>query len=398
MGLALGSALIHYMLNLFGPPLIEEFGWQKSEFALVSSLSLFTLVFIPFLGRFVDRVGARLAGVIGYTIVPLCFLAFSFMSGNIYEFYAITMVKNIFGVLTTSLVFCRIVVERFDTARGMALAIVMSGPPLIGAIAVPIFGEIIESEGWRTGYRAMALVSAVGGFAAIALVGFRKGDGKGKPAPVRKKSPPLTRQQFMAIVRQPVFALLVGGMFLVNFPQVIVSSQMKLVLFESGASNSFATWLVSLYAISVIIGRFASGFALDRIPAHIVATFTLGMPAFGLIALATPYDASWVLFGAIALTGLAQGAEGDIGAILTSRKFDIQHYSFVYSFLIASIGAASAVGSVVLSLMLRQTDSYNGFLVLGGIVTVLGVVLFYLIGRYGKSSHESAPEPAPQSA
>ena len=391
LGLALGSALNHYMLNLFGPPLIAEFGWTKAQFALVSSLSLVTLVFVPFAGRFVDHFGARTAATVGFAVVPLSYLVFSFMSGNILEFYAITAVSHIFGVLTTSLVFCRVVVERFDAARGMALSVAMSCPPLIGAIAVPIVGEVVDHEGWRAGYRVLAAMSAAGGVAAIVLIGLRKPvqrDAAESPAKPQKAS--LSRQDMLAILRQPTFLLLIGGMFLVNAPQVIVSSQMKLVLYESGATSTFATWLVSLYAISVIIGRFISGYALDRVPPHVVAVVSLGLPAMGLFALASPFDMSWVLIGAIALTGLAQGAEGDIGAIITSRKFDMRHYSFVYSFVIAAIGGAAAVGSVILSAMLHRTDSYDGFLVFSGLVTLLGVACFWFIGGRGCTR---LPEP-----
>jgi MFS family permease len=169
------------------------------------------------------------------------------------------------------------------------------------------------------------------------------------------------------------------------------------VLYESGAASTFATWLVSLYAVTVIIGRFISGYALDRIEPHIVAVVTLGLPAIGLFALASPFDASWVLIGAITLTGLAQGAEGDIGAILTSRKFDLAHYSFIYSFIIAAMGAAAAVGSLVLSYLLHRTDSYNEFLVLAGIATLFGVVCFYFIGRHGRSGLSERRQPAPPS-
>jgi MFS family permease len=390
--------MLHYVLSLFGPPLIAEFGWERSEFALVSSLSVMTLFVAPFAGRFVDRVGARTAGIVGFTVVPLCYLAFSFMTGNIFELYAITLVKNVFGILTTSIVFCRVVVERFDTARGMALSVAMTGPPLIGAIATPIIGEIIDSEGWRAGYRTLAALSAVGGLLALTLIGFRKRvPGGREAAPLRRKAPRLTRGDILAIVRRPTFMLLVGGMFLVNIPQVIVSSQLKLVLLDNGAVSDFATWLVSLYAISVIIGRFACGYALDRIEPQRVAVVTLGLPALGLFAMATPFDASWVLFGAVLLMGLAQGAEGDVGAVLTSRRFEMEHYSFIYSFLIAAMGAAASVGSIVLSLTLHRTDSYDGFLIVSAVATLLGVLCFCFIGGSASGQREPAA-PAPQSA
>lgn len=387
------------MLNLFGPPLIEEFGWSKAQFALVSSLSLVSLFLIPFAGRFVDRFGARTAAMVGFTVVPLCLFSFSLMSGNILEFYAIMLVKNVIGVLTTSLVFCRVVVERFNLARGMALSIAMSGAPLIGAIAVPIVGEIVDTEGWRAGYRTLAMMSAIGGLAAVVLIGLRKkAPPSDEPEQPQAEHVALTRKEFLVIARQPVFGLLIGGMFLCNVPQVIVSSQLKLVLYESGAASSFATWLISLYAVSVVVGRFISGYALDRIAAHVVAVFALGLPAIGLVALASPFDASWVLMGAIALVGLAQGAEGDVGAMLTSHKFDLRHYSFIYSFLIASMGAASAVGSLVLSYTLHRTDSFDPFLIFAAVATVLGAICFYLIGRFGGPARVESRMPEPHSA
>jgi MFS family permease len=389
MGLALGSALNHYMTNLFGPPLIDEFGWARSQFALVGSISLLTIPFVPLAGRFVDRFGARVAALVGFTIVPLTFFAYSLMTGSIFQFFGITIVQHTFGILTTSLVFCRVVVERFDFARGMALSIVMSGAPLMGAIAVPLVGEVVDSEGWRAGYRTLAAISAIGGFTAIALMGRQRRKTAKDEAP---EAPPkkLTRAEFGAIVRKPAFLLLIGGMFLCNFPQVIVSSQLKLVLMDSGAASRLATYIVSLYAIGVVVGRFISGLALDRVPAHIVAIFALGLPAVGFMVLASPASAGWLLAGAVLLVGLAQGAEGDVGAYITSRKFDMKHYSFVYSFLIVSMGAAASLGSLLLSATLHTTGTFDLFLVISAIVTIAGAICFYLTGRFAKAAEPDA--------
>lgn len=395
LGLALGSALNHYMTNLFGPPLIEEFGWEKSQFALIGSIGLLMIPFVPVAGRFVDRFGARIAALVGFTVVPLTFFAYSFMTGSILQFFAITIVQHIFGILTTSLVFCRIVVERFDLARGMALSICMSGAPLMGAIAVPLVGEVVDAEGWRAGYRLLAVISAAGGFTAIALMGRQKRKAADAHEAGATKPPKLSRAEFGAIARNPAFLLLIGGMFLCNFPQVIVSSQLKLVLMENGAASRLATFIISLYAIGVVIGRFVSGIALDRVPAHIVAIFALGLPAVGFIVLASPATAGWMLAGAVLLVGLAQGAEGDIGAYITSRRFDMRHYSFIYSFLIVSMGFAASLGALLLSATLATTGTFDLFLAVSAIVTIAGALCFYLTGRFGTAQE---PEAAPAAA
>lgn len=397
LGLALGAALNHYMTNLFAPALLAEFGWDKSQFALVGTLGLATMVVVPFAGRFTDRYGARIAASIGFLVVPLAFLAFSLMRGNIYEFFAITIVLHVFGVLTTTLVFSRVVVERFDLARGMALSTLMSGAPLVGAVVVPLVGEVIESHGWRAGYQVLAAVSAIGGIVAVTLVGRRRRDNQ-EPSATARPGPAIriTRGEFLGMVRHPAFILIIAGMFFCNFPQVLVSSQLKLVLMESGAPGQFATYLVSLYAVGVVVGRFISGLALDRISPQTVAITALGLPAIGFLILASPLNDAWLLAGAVLLVGLAQGAEGDIGAYLTSRTFDMRHFSLIYSFLIASMGLANAVGSIALSMTLGATERFDLFLLLAAGLTIVGALCFFMTGRGGSPSQPALePETAP---
>ena len=396
LGIALGSALNHYMTNLFAPPLLAEFGWEKSQFALVGTLGLITMVFVPFAGRFTDRYGARTAAAVGFVALPFCFFAYSLMTGPIWQFFALSLVQHIFGVLTTTLVFSRVVVERFDLARGMALSLLMTGAPLAGAVLTPLIGQYIDEEGWRAGYRLMAGMSLVGGIVAVSLVGRRSA----AAASHARQPHGISRADLISLLKHPSFLLIVAGMFFCNFPQIIVSSQLKLVLIENGAPGTLATWIVSLYAAGVIVGRFVSGIALDKVSPQLVAIVALGLPAVGFIAIASPFNAAWVLAGSVLLIGLAQGAEGDVGAYLTSRTFDLRHFSFIYSFLIASMGIAMAVGSVVLSYTLHTTDRFDLFLILAAVLTIVGAACFFLTGRGGRGSPEaaattSAPAPEP---
>lgn len=265
----------------------------------------------------------------------------------------------------------------------------MSGPPLASVLAVPFIGEIKDAQGWRAGYQALALLSAAGGFGAVFLIGRNKaagssGDVHEAAPPARAQVNRMTMKEFLGLMRHPAFLLLVGSMFLVNVPQVLVASQLKFVLFDSGATSLFATLAVSLYAISVVVGRFVCGYGLDRTTAHVVAGCVLGLPALGFLILLSPLEATWLLVIAVSVVGLVQGVEGDVRAHLTSRKFSIKHYRFIYSFLIASMGVSSAIGALVLRLTLHLTDSFAFFLVLCGVATLFGALCFYLTGRYGK--------------
>lgn len=67
------------------------------------------------------------------------------------------------------MVFCRVIVEQFDSARGMALSLVMIAPPLAGAIAAPTLVAVIDDHGWRAGYPTLA--AALGDFALAPWLG-----------------------------------------------------------------------------------------------------------------------------------------------------------------------------------------------------------------------------------
>ena len=400
LGIAFGAALNHYMTNLFGPALIAEFGWSKADFALVGVMPLATMLVIPFQGRFTDRVGVRVAASVGVVVLPISFIALSMMSGSIIHFFVIMFLQALVGMLVGTLTYTRVVVEKFDAARGMALSLGMTMAPLAGATMTPIMGAIIDEYGWRTGYQVMALLTGLGGVIALLLVGRTPPSaryGTSEALEQGAAGPPRSAiVDLKILIRKPTFLLLVAGMFFCNFPQVLVGSQLKLVVMESGALGTLATWIVSLYASGVIVGRFLCGLALDKISAHIVAIVALGLPALGFMALASPYDAPWILGGSILLVGLAQGAEGDIGAYLVSRNFDLGLYSFVFSFISCAMFLASATGSVVLSRTLAWTDSFDTFLGIAALLTVLGAIAFFLTGRVRPAHpemHEVAVAP-----
>jgi MFS family permease len=388
IGLALGAALGHYTMSLFGPALIADFGWTKAQFALIGSLPLMTLGLAPFAGRFVDRFGTRAAAIVGFSALPLGFLAFSMMTGNIIQFFAIWLVQHVFAILTTSMVFCRVVAERFDRSRGLALSLVMTAPPLAGAITAPLMGAFIGEHGWRAGYVAMAAVTAAGGLVAIVMMG-RSSRRKTAAPPAELR---LSRQELGQLLRNPTLLLIVGGMFLVNIPQVVASSQLKLIVMDRGVASETATWMISLYALGVIIGRFFSGLALDRVQPHLVAIAALGLPAIGYFIFASPLTSMPILAAAIMVIALAQGAESDIGAYLISRRFDMKNFSLLLSLLTAMIGLGSAVGSLILSVSHQFAGGDVPFLIVSAIATLLGAILFALTG--GRKLRGRSPDPA----
>lgn len=384
LGMASGLAFAHYVMSLFAPPIIAEFGWSKAQYALIGASPLVTMFFLPMAGRVTDRIGTRLAAAIGFTALPASYLALSFMTGSFKVYFILIIFKTIFGTLTTTMVFARVIVERFDRGRGLALSIAMTGPPLAGALMVPFIAEIIADHGWRDAFRVLALFAVVSGVVTILLMG------KHDEAHSRHlHRPKLLGTELRAMFRSRLFLVLLGGMMLVNIPQSLTASQLLLVVLENGVSGQVATGIVALYAAGVAIGRICSGLALDRFAAHKVALVFLGLPAIGLSLIASSLDAPWILTSAVMLIGLAQGGEGDIGAYIVSRKFPLRHYSMITGFLATTLALGAAAGALILSLSLGQAGNYNIFLIFSAGMTLIGATLFFMTGHYSSISDNS---------
>ena len=82
VGMGFGYILYLYLQSLFAPHLLREFGWSKSQFALITSTTLISLITLPIYGRLTDRYGAKRIGAIGILSYPLIFLAFAFFRGE----------------------------------------------------------------------------------------------------------------------------------------------------------------------------------------------------------------------------------------------------------------------------------------------------------------------------
>ncbi len=383
MGVSTGITLNFFSLSIFGPALIKDLHWTKAQFALIGSLSLFSIFVTPIVGTLVDRFGTRRAATAGFIGVPLGFVALSMMNGSITQFLGINLAMNSIGLLTSGIVFCRALVERFDKARGISLALMMSAAPLSGAILPFIIAPIIAEHGWRTAYLCLALISAVGGVLAVWLVG---------PAPQTVSDPALptsasgesTFRRLRAVARSPVFWLMLAGMFMVNMPRSFTISQLKIAVLDYGFADTIGTRVVSFYAVGTICGRCLSGLALDRVPTHLVALVTMLVPAVGYMFFVFPVQDTVVLMAAVFAMGIAFGAEFDIGAFMISRNFPVTDFSKLYAALDVALGAGSAVGALLMSMLLKDTASYRGFMVIASFATVIGAVLLALTGRYRK--------------
>lgn len=392
IGMGSGMSLVGVITSTIVPSLIADVGWSKSDFAAVGSLALLMSFVFPFIGRLTDVIGVRWTALIGQIVLPLVYLAYSMMDGLLSVYIAIFAVQSIICVTTTSTVYTRLPVQYVKHARGMALAIVASGPALAGIAIAPLLNHYVETEGWRAAYQAVAIFTAVAGLATFLLIpSDSAGRAAAKAAPKRR-----AREDYPAIFRTPAFWILLLAMLLCNLPQTILLVQLKMLLLANHVTGEGAAIMLSAGSVGMLAGRFVTGYALDRFESNMVSFVSLGLPSIGLFLIASSFDAPALLTFAVFCLGFAFGAEGDIVAFLVARQFGVAIYSSTLGLLTAAMSFSTAAGALLLSYTMRLTGGFETYLVIVGTAVLIGAASILLLGRgaYGMRADLNEPERA----
>lgn len=387
IGLGTGYSFATYFTGVMGPHMMGEFGWTKDSWADVHSMSILMMFAFPIIGRLTDMLGVRRVAMIGVAMLPITFLLISRIApdprevvflgmriqADLAQYVSIYLLQALFCITTTATVYARIVVAHIERARGLALALAIASPALVQIFALPLISGFVETHGWRSGYVALAVFCGIAGTIALLMMPTTQ-------LQTRSASITGTIQDYKLILGAWPFWVLVLAMLLCNLPQVLVLSQINVLLADNGVATADAAAILPALPMGMLVGRFVCGAAIDRFPPHLVATISLAIPSLGLFLLASELDTIPMLTFGVFCVGLAYGAEGDLVAYIVSRVFGVKVYSSVMGLMTAAIAIASSSGALVLGWTLRQSDTFTLFLQITGVAVLGGSLLFLLLG------------------
>lgn len=379
-GLIAGTSSI-YLNNLFSPSLIEEFGWKKSDFALIGLTTVIAVIFLPVAGRLADRYGLRRVAIFGVAGLPLVFCGLALQTGGFALFFLLsTLQMLIVSSLGGIIIYGRLVVRYFSVARGLALGISTCMPAVATVVLSPLLGRFISEEGWRAGYFLMAAIAAVLG--AIALLAVPKSFSDRDTRLPEQRS---VRRDYGELVKTRQFLVIFGAMLLCNVHFTMQTTQLTIIVSEMGIDAATASAMISIFAVGVIFGRICCGIALDRYQPRYVAVVCFLFPAAGLAILAAGSGNVMLVGLGVMSLGFSVGAEGDVAAYLATRYFRQELFSSVLSLFTSAMAISALVGAILLSRTVAATGGYSLFLGMSAASIFLGALSFLLLGG-GKSS------------
>lgn len=369
-----------YSLGLFVTPLQDEFGWSRAQVSGAATFEQFGIFLsAPIVGRLADRIGARPIAIASFLVTPFAFLALSATGASIYSWYALWLLVSIAGCGTTTAIWARVVSVRFESARGLALGLMLMGTGLAAMLAPALLGPVIAEHGWRTGLQLMALVTVLVGLPASLFIPRDRPDAP-RDSSERRGHFEKNRATFLLLAVALLLGAIVAGLIVHLVP----------LLVDRGASATDAAGVAASLGLAVLLTRGIVGFLFDRFHAPYVAA----------LFLVSPVIASLLLWGggpvvpAAMLLGVAAGAEVDMLAYFTSRYARLTNYGATYGMLLSLFCFGAGCGPVLFGWSVDAWGSYGPILLTSAAALSCVVVMILCLGPTATGTKPGVDRPA----
>ncbi len=392
--------LPYYSIGALVVPVTEEFGWSRSQFqaAILFSAGVGALI-APLVGLMSDRYGARRMALPGLVGLSVGFLIAASMNGQLWMLYFAYGGMALLGAGTIPVTWTKAITSNFFRRRGLALGLTLTGTGICASIVPHYAVWLVEAYGWRVAYVGLAILPLL--FAGpIVWVGFRPREDLSRPAVTLKETGETgdsPRVQWGLTLGEAIrgvrFWVMLLSVLTVYMAFSGISPNLIPALTDEGFSSSEAASVLSVFGVSIIIGRITVGYLVDKFWAPGVAMAAMLLPVGGCLLLIDVQSITVAGFAAF-LIGFAAGAELDLMSYLAARYFGLRHYAKIYSILYASLAVCSGTAPMLFARVYDVTESYDFGFYVAAVLFALGAIIVLTLGPYPDAESEPSTEGA----
>ena len=362
-------------VSVFLDRIIADLGVSRSLVSLLYTVGTVTGSFLlPFVGRFIDRRGPRMAVVL---IAGFFALACGYMGlvGNLAMLLIGFVLIRGLGQGSLSLVSQHVVNLWFVRRRGLAVGLTGLGMAAATAFFPMIIQGLIGAYGWRHAYALLGLLVALTILPVGALL-FRSrpeaygmtpdGGRLGAPraAPVAEASYTLAEAR-----RTRTFWIFVAGNTLVSALTTGLVFHHFSIMAADGLSRGLAAQVFVPFGAMTAASNVLAGALMDRMPPRFLLAGMLLAQAGTLVLAALLTPGMVLLYGAV--LGATMGIKGGVQGAVYAYYFGRTHLGAVKG-TASTIGVAgTAVGPLLFALTEAASGSYVPVLLGSAVAAVL---------------------------
>ena len=340
--------------GVFLKPMTEEFGWDRSAFAL--ALSIFAVVSAivpPFAGRLADRYGPRIVLTVGAALNAAGMMLMALTPNLLWAYLVYGLVIGVgFGIAGQS-ANAALLARWFVRRRGMALSVSSTGLGTGQLVLVPLAAMIIMVADWRMAFLVVGLMASV--MVPLCWILLRRADPPPDHSETDEAGDPgrqatvtcLTSEEISRITRKAFksrnFWLLGGGFMGCGFTIYLLMTHAAAIATDRGMTAAQAGTALGLIGGCGIVSGVVVGSLSDRIGRkHLLVGLYLLRAVSVLVLMAA--DRPMTLYAFAILFGLSRAN----GALVSAAVIDqygrgavgsILGYTTMFHQIFAAMGA-----------------------------------------------------------
>lgn len=346
--------------TVYVKPIESDLGWSRAEISLAISLGAVAMgIGAPFIGRLIDRTGARIAMAVGAGVVGTCTILLS-RSQSLPYFYAIFIVSGLGQGGATLIPISLVIANWFTLARGKALGIAMTGTGLGAMVMVPVTSWIVLHWGWRRSYLIMGCLILLMVPLVLAFIRTRPADMGLLPDGARAAHGEPVSVEGVSVgeaFRTPAFWLIGAMMVLAGLVAMGVGVHLMPYLTDLGHPEARASLIIAVVSGLTVLGKIGMGLVADRWGVRRSVALSFALILTGILLLTGARELP-VAFAFALVYGVAIGAPLLINPALTAECLGLKHFGAVFGILTLLNTAGVAVGAVLTGVIYDVAGSY----------------------------------------
>ncbi|MEG3595144.1 MAG: MFS transporter [Chloroflexota bacterium] len=365
-----------YTHGLFVDPLGQAFGWSRTEVSASLSFAAVGIITAPFLGRLLDKYGAKPVMLCSVALMGSSFVLRPFMT-ELWHLYAISFLQFMAINGTVMLPAGRLVGIWFKKNRGQVLGITMMGNNFGGLVLPPVIGAILVSFSWQIAYYAIAIMFALVWLYTLKFVSENKVSDSKSNINTRISTDPAQILPGMTLQE----AIKTKSFYLIAIITPIGSLAFSMVLPHvidnyTNAGVSLLTAASGLVVLSTfgMIGKIFWGAVGEKITGRKALMCSFSVTIVGIVLMYNPV-AGPLLWIAAAVFGLGMGAFGPLYTMIIQDLFGLRNYGAISGLLgltgVISFGAGPIMGG----LSYDMAGTYKPIILAASIGIAIGVLL-----------------------
>lgn len=360
-----------YTWSLFNQPLVDAYGWQRTEVYTAYSLIVFIFALVTiYSGRLQDKIGPKKVATIGILFFSVGLIVAS-MARSLPILYLGYSVLGGIGVgmvyvcpLSTSL-------KWYPKKKGMVTGIIVGAFGLGGFVFNFILSYLIQSIGVSQTFLVQGLVYAVVGLIGAQMLKVPEESDNSKHILVNEndfkpKSMLKTRAFYLLWVIYFIGSL--SGLVVIGLAQDIAREVV-------GLSPQIAGYSIAVAAVANALGRIGWGAVSDIFGRLRVFSMLFLITALSMLTLSLWTHQAFVYFVILVLIVSSFGGFLATFPAITSDYFGSFYFGSNYGLIYQAYGVASLAGPFLLGLTAQDTQAF----LIAAILAVVGLMLTLLV-------------------